>query len=127
YATLEGARDLDPISLGALRELYALREELARKQDRPPFKILSNVALVRVARTQPRTMAELSALPGIGEWFIRRHGRDALRAVERGQTRPQLRLPKPPRGEPPLPDNASRERYAKLKEWRKQRAEARAV
>lgn len=127
YATLEGARELDPISLGALRELYAMREELARKQDRPPFKILSNVALVRIARTQPRTMAELSALPGIGEWFVRRHGRDALRAVERGQTRPQTRLPKPPRGESPLNDNASRERYARLKEWRKQRAEARGV
>lgn len=127
YGTLEGAKELDPVSLGVLRELYALREELARKQDRPPFKIMSNLALVRIARTQPRTLAELSALPGIGEWFIRRHGREALRAIERGQQRPQPRLPKPPRGEPPLPDNASRERYAKLKEWRKQRAEARAV
>lgn len=127
YSLLEGARELDPVSLGALRELYALREDLARKQDRPPFKIMSNLALVRVARTQPRTLAELSALPGIGEWFIRRHGRDALRAVERGQSRPQIRLPKPPRGDPSLPDNASRERYAKLKEWRKSRAEARGV
>lgn len=127
YGTLEGAKELDAVSLGVLRELYALREELARKQDRPPFKIMSNLALVRIARTQPRTLAELSALPGIGEWYIRRHGRDALRAIERGQQRPQPRLPKPPRGEPPLPDNASRERYAKLKEWRKQRAEARAV
>lgn len=127
YGTLEGAKELDPVSLGVLRELYALREELARKQDRPLFKILSNVALVRVARTQPRTLAELAALPGIGEWFIRRHGREALRAVERGQARPQVRLPRPVRGEPPLPDNASRERYAKLKEWRKARAEARGV
>lgn len=127
YSTLEGAKELDPASLGALRELYALREELARKQDRPPFKILSNLALVRIARTQPRTLAELSALPGIGEWFIRRYGREALRAVERGQARPQRHLPKPPRGEPQLNDNASRERYAKLKEWRKQRAEARGV
>lgn len=127
YAALEGAKELDPASLGALRELYALREDLARKQDRPPFKILSNVGLVRIARTQPRTLAELSALPGIGEWFIRRYGREALRAVERGRARPQKHLPKPPRGEPQLSDNASRERYAKLKEWRKQRAEARGV
>jgi ribonuclease D len=127
YGTLEGAKELDPVGLGILRELYALREELARKQDRPPFKILSNLSLVRIARTQPRTLAELSALPGIGEWFVRRHGRDALRALERGQIRPQLRLPRPPRGASPLTDNAARERYAKLKEWRKQRAEARAV
>jgi ribonuclease D len=127
YRTLDGAKELDPMSLGALRELYSLREELARKQDRPPFKILSNVALLRVARTQPRTLAELSALPGIGEWFVRRHGREALRAVERGRARPQVRMPKAPRGDSPLPDNASRERYAKLKEWRKGRAETRGV
>ncbi len=127
YRALDGAKELDPVSLGALRELYALREELARKQDRPPFKILSNLALVRIARTQPRTLAELSALPGIGEWFTRRHGREAMRALERGQTRPQRGLPKPPRGEPQLNDNASRERFAKLKEWRKQRAETRGV
>lgn len=127
YGTLDGAKDLDPVSLGVLRELYALREELARKQDRPLFKIMSNVALIRIARTQPRTLAELAALPGIGEWFIRRHGREALRAVERGQARPQTRLPRPRRGEPPLPDNASRERYTRLKEWRKSRAEARGV
>jgi ribonuclease D len=127
YRSLDGARDLDPVSLGALRELYALREELARKQDRPPFKILSNLALIRIARTLPRTLAEMSALPGIGEWFVRRHGRDALRAIERGRAHPQTRMPKPARGEPPLPDNASRERYSKLKEWRKSRAEARGV
>jgi ribonuclease D len=127
YRSLEGARELDPVSLGALRELYALREGIARKQDRPPFKVLANATMLRVARTQPRTLAELSALPGVGEWFVRRHGREALRAIERGRLRPQTRMPRPPRGTPSLPDPASRERYARLKEWRKARAEARGV
>ncbi len=127
YGTLEGARTLDPASLGALRELYALRETIARKQDRPPFKIMSNATLVRIAHEMPQSLADLSALPGIGEWFLRRHGRDALRAIERGIAHPQMRLPKPPRGIPPLPDNASRERYTRLKEWRKERAGARGV
>lgn len=127
YATLEGARDLDPVGLGALRELYALRESIARKQDRPPFKVLANATLVRIARTQPRTLAELAALPGVGEWFLRRTGREALRAIERGRAHPQTRLPKPPRGIPPLPDNPSRARYTRLREWRKTRAQTRDV
>ncbi|HZQ05599.1 MAG TPA: HRDC domain-containing protein [Anaerolineae bacterium] len=127
YWTLEGARDLDPMSLGALRELYAMREGIARKEDRPPFKVIANATLVRVARTQPRTIAELSALPGVGEWFVRRHGREALRAIERGRAYPQNRLPKPTRGASPLADPASRDRYARLKEWRKARAQARGV
>jgi ribonuclease D len=88
---------------------------------------MSNATLVRVAREQPQTLAQLSALPGMGEWFLRRHGREALQAIERGHARPQMRLPKPPRGTPPLPDNASRERYARLKEWRKTRAAEREV
>jgi ribonuclease D len=127
YGTLEGARELDPAALGALRELYVLRETIARKEDRPPFKVMANPTLVRVARAQPQTLAELSTLSGVGEWFLRRHGREALRAVERGREHPQLRLPRPPRGTPPLPDHASRERYARLKEWRKTRALARGV
>lgn len=127
YWTLEGARELDGPSLGVLRELYAMREGIARKEDRPPFKVIANATMVRVARTQPRTLAELSALPGLGEWFVRRHGREALRAIERGRSKPQNRLPRPPHGRPPLADNAARERYARLKEWRKQRAEARGV
>lgn len=127
YWTLEGARDLDAMSLGALRELYAMREAIARKEDRPPFKVIANATLVRVARTQPRTIAELSALPGMGEWFVRRHGREALRAIERGRARPQNRLPKPTRGASPLADHAARDRYARLKEWRKVRAQARGV
>lgn len=127
YVTLPGARELDPASLGALRELYALREQIAQKADRPPFKVLANATLIRIARTQPRTVAELAALPGVGEWFVRRHGREGLRAVERGRARPQTRVPRPPRGVSPLADNASRERYARLKEWRKARAEARGV
>lgn len=127
YGTLEGARELEPTALGALRELYLMRETIARKQDRPPFKVMSNATLVRLAREQPQTLAELSALPGAGEWFLRRHGREALQAIERGRARPQLRMPKPPRAAPPLPDNASRERYARLKEWRKTRAAERQV
>jgi ribonuclease D len=127
YGTLEGARELDPTALGALRELYALRETIARKEDRPPFKVMANTTLVRVARAQPRTLVELSAVSGVGEWFLRRHGREALHAIERGCEHPQPRLPRPPRGISPLPDHASRERYARLKEWRKTRALARGV
>lgn len=128
YYTLPGARELDPVGLGALRELYEFREKQARKEDRPPFKIISNATLVRLAHLRPKTVDELAVMPGIGEWFVRRHGRAALQAIERGRNQPQLR---PPRQAGPragaLSDNATRERYARLKEWRKQRAEARGV
>lgn len=128
YVTLEGARGLNPAELGALRELFQMRETLARKEDRPPFKVIANAVLVRVARVQPRTLAELTLVPGVGEWYARRYGRETLKAIERGRAHPQARPPKPgTRRAPQLPDNASRERYNRLKAWRRERALARGV
>ncbi len=49
FARLKGARDLPPQNLAILRELYELREQLARAADRPPFKILAEETLVRLA------------------------------------------------------------------------------
>src|SRR5262245_40815547 len=37
---VKGARELPPQGLAAMRELFALREQLARAADRPPFKVL---------------------------------------------------------------------------------------
>src|SRR5262249_2870833 len=49
FVRLKGARDLAPQNLVILRELYDLREQLARTLDRPPFKILAEDTLVRLA------------------------------------------------------------------------------
>ncbi|MEK7701941.1 MAG: ribonuclease D, partial [candidate division NC10 bacterium] len=64
FAGLKGARDFGPRDLGTLRELYELRERLARAADRPPFKILGEETLVRLAQVAPRDRAALAAVPG---------------------------------------------------------------
>ncbi len=128
YYTIEGARRLDPIALGVLRELYHFREEHARQEDRPPFKVMSENTLLQVARAQPRTLQALSRVQGVGEWLVRRHGRGVLEAVERGIANPQRVMPRLlNRNASKMPDPATRDRYARLKEWRKTRAEARGV
>ena len=53
FAGLKGARELAPRNLAVLRELYQLRESLARTLDRPPFKILGEETLVRLAQRLP--------------------------------------------------------------------------
>ena len=50
---VKGARELSGRSLAALRELYELRESLARAADRPPFKILSEAILLELAKRLP--------------------------------------------------------------------------
>jgi ribonuclease D len=128
YWTFEGARDLDPVGLGILRELYQFREQRARQEDRPPFKVISESAMVHLARARPRTLRELAVVPGLGNWLIRRYGRGIVEAIEKGIAEPQRSAPRVGgRQFQNIPDNATRQRYARLKEWRRHRALARGV
>ncbi len=128
YWIFEGARDLDPVGLGVLRELYQFREHRARHEDRPPFKVLSESMMVHLARARPRTLKELAAVSGVGDWLVRRYGRGILEAIEKGTAAPQRSAPRlAGRNFLKMPDNATRQRYARLKEWRRHRGLARGV
>lgn len=106
-----------------LRELYIFREEQAQQRDLPPFKVLSDKALVNIARSAPATPGDLERIEGIGAGHIRRYRQALLAAVHRGQSAP---IPMPPAKEPPA-DPVIVDRYSALREWRKQRAQARGV
>ncbi len=127
YWTIAGARDLDKVGLGILREMYRFRDAQARKEDRPPFKILSDSVMMHVAVTHPGTPRDLERRGGVSGYAAQRYGRVILEAVARGRAAPQTALPHPhARGQAPL-DNAARTRLGQLKEWRKQRAAGRGV
>jgi len=127
YSHMNGARKLTAVSLGALRELYHFRDAQARKEDRPPFKVLSDSAMLEIAEAQPDTLRELERARGVSEYVLRRYGMSVLSAVKRGVAAPQTMFPASSnRDEVPL-DNAARERLSKLKEWRKARAAKRGV
>jgi len=53
YRRIKGAAALGRRGLAALRELAARRESEARRRGRPPFKVLGNDALVRLAGALP--------------------------------------------------------------------------
>ncbi len=128
YYTIEGARQLSPADLGVLRELYLFRDKHAREEDRPPFKIMSESTLIHLSRAQPKTLRELANVHGVGDWLVRRYGRGILEAVERGIHTPQRTPPRIlNRNAGKIPDPATRERYSRLKEWRRERAQARGV
>ena len=127
YWNLDGAHDLDPVQLGILRELFHFRDVQARKEDHPPFKVLSDSALLRICRAQPASLHDLSRISSVSAYVVQRYGHALLQAGARGRAAPQTTPPRPrARGEAPL-DNSARTRLGKLKEWRKHRAEARGV
>jgi ribonuclease D len=108
--------------MAILRELYLLRDRIARRRDLPVFKIFSSRVLVSVAEASPRSLKDLRSIRGMSPVQIRRYGKRILQAVERGRASP---LPDPPRHQPP--DPVVTERYAALHTWRKERAQQRGV
>jgi ribonuclease D len=126
YWNIPGARDLAAAGLGILRELFIFRDAQARREDRPPFKVLSDSTLVRISVAAPKSPNELAQLGGMSDYTVQRYGAPILRAVERGQAAPQMAPPRPRAREAPL-DNAARNRLGRLKEWRKERAARRGV
>jgi ribonuclease D len=126
YLRIKGARNLDPIGLSVLRELYLVRDRRAREIDRPPFKVLGNRTLLEIAERRPASESALAAIKGVTELILRRFGREVLLAVERGEKKAHGPIPKgaaagggPPRRRM---DRGTERRLLQLKRWRSERA-----
>jgi DNA helicase II / ATP-dependent DNA helicase PcrA len=73
------AADLPP-AFGALREW---RLERAKADEVPAYVVFHNATLVEIAERQPRTLAELAGVPGVGPAKLERYGDDVLAALAR--------------------------------------------
>jgi ribonuclease D len=81
WRRLKGARELDPAGRAVLRALWVSREERARGEDRPPFKVLAEHTMVELARRRPRGADELGRIPGVTPAVLRRLGEAIVAAV----------------------------------------------
>ncbi len=87
FARLPRVNSLDPKLRAIARELVEWREETARTQDRPIPAVLSDAALIEVAKRRPSAISQLEQIRGINEPTLRRRGRQILEAVEKGRSR----------------------------------------
>lgn len=122
YWNLGDTRRLSGRQMAILRELYLFREAEAKRQDVPPFKIVSNSSLLAIAKGAPENQATLEQVKGMNDRRVSRYGDAILQAVRRGA---KAEEPKRPRHERP-PDDVL-ERYEALRTWRKQTARKRHV
>src|SRR5262249_40593697 len=91
---------LSPRSLGALRLLHRWRDTVAQREDKAPFRIIGNEALMAVSRALPATRADLSHIKDLPGSLARRHGDALLAAVDKAQAQRDSELPRferPPR------------------------------
>jgi ribonuclease D len=115
-------RSFNRRQMALLREVFIVRDDIARDQDRPHFKIMSNKTLIKLVRERPRNHTQLFKLRGLSPAIVRMYGEEIIEAVERGL---QAKPPKmPPRDNPPADLT---ERYMALHAWRKERAIQRGI
>lgn len=112
---VKGVIALKPKTLSLLYVLNHTREELASAADLPPFKIVSDQALVEIAQTQPKYIEELGLLPSLTRGQIHRYGEKLMTSVSSWRENPPIVIK--PLNERPKP--AQLERRDKLSEWRK--------
>lgn len=114
---------MPPRQTAILRELYLMRNEIAKKCNLPVYRILQDKTLVLLARKAPQTLAELADLTTIPLCMIEQHCSEMLDAIQRGlRAKPPLPPPMQPPADPLIVD-----RYTALREWRRAKARERGV
>lgn len=104
--------------LAAVRELWQARDELARKRDRAPSRILPDSAIINAVIADPKTVEQLQALPVFSGRVQRKYTASWLRHLQAARALPASELPTPAQqtdGPPPVnrwgdkdPDAAAR-------------------
>ncbi|MEU6015695.1 ribonuclease D [Streptomyces sp. NPDC047515] len=81
--------------MAVVRELWTARDEIARRRDVSPGKVLGDAAIVEAALALPPNLHALTALPGFGHRMGRRQLEQWQAAVDRAKALPDSELPQP--------------------------------
>jgi ribonuclease D len=88
------------------RELVGWREQTAERQNRPVQSVLSDAALMEIAKRAPASREELEKIRGVGGAGPGRRTQELLEAVRRGRERPPDPAPQSPRPPASKPEDA---------------------
>jgi ribonuclease D len=114
---INGAFDLDPQEAAVLKELCLFRDQIARRKNRPLFKVMNDQVLISLAERCPRNREELVKTPGLSHGQATQYWKGLLGAIIRGLQAEPLHPPAYKR-----PNNGFLERLEALKGWRKMTA-----
>jgi ribonuclease D len=118
FLRAKGAWDLDGRALAVLRELFALRDEWARKADLPLFKIVGDEPLVDLALHRPQDAQGLGKIRGLSAYLKGRRAPDLLAAIHRGEAVKDEELPTRTWQQRPKPVPGYSKRVDRIKAWR---------
>lgn len=106
YTRVKGTGRLSRRDMAIVRELATWREQKARQVDRPRNRVISDDAIVQIARRKPRSIRSLKQLRGIPRSTVNQYANSLLKAVQRGLAIDEKNCPpiSPPVRPDPLDD-----------------------
>lgn len=123
FLKFKGAGKLDSRSLAILEFLLRYRNQIAKKKDKPLFKIFRNASLMKIALSQPKNMSQLADSGALSTKQIEMYGNGVLKAVDKGLKLPIRRLPSYPMKKANKMNTNVPKRIRALKAWRNKKAE----
>lgn len=118
YTQVSGYHELDRRQLAVLNELCLYRDRMARKNNLPLFKVLSNAMLLEIGQRCPRTEKDLRKIDALPLRLFERHAAGLMEAIHQGMKATPIDLPMRSK-----PDRHYLARLDRLKAWRKRKAE----
>lgn len=99
----KGIRELrNRLQMTALKNLWYEREHLAQTKDIAPKRLLPDSALIEAARTLPRSVPALLAIPGFQTRALRNQAPRWVRAIAQARREEPVPFTTPASGPPPL-------------------------
>lgn len=117
FLKFKGAGTLDSRTLAVLEALLIFRRKTAEKKDKPPFKILGNKTLIKIANAKPQNKTDLIKSRALRkkEFY---YSTAIIDAVSKAMGIPEDHLPEYPRKKKRPINKLVESRLKKLKDWR---------
>jgi len=127
YMNFKGAGKLDPRSLAVLEALLGFRREVARRKDKPLFRIFGNRSLAELAGKKPLDLTQLEKTGALSARQISMYGREVLTAIQGALKLPAEALPVYPRKKGPRVPLRVAGRVKALRNWRDKQVQKLAI
>ena len=133
WARAKSARRLDPGLRGIFRELFVVRDDIARRHNQAPYRVLQESTLIDLCHRRPGDLRDLRELRGISRRLSDADMELFLEAIRRGEELGEIPVPKnrgswdpsQASGGPLSPEQ--QRLYDRLRDWRSTRARKRGV
>jgi ribonuclease D len=122
FLKFKGAGRLPSQNLAVLEKLLKYRRTMARKKDKPLFKVLGNASLLKIATMPPNSSTALKRLNTLSQKQLAMYGKSILTNVNKALAIEPEKLPKYPRKKAPILNPVVPNRIKSLRKWRDKKA-----